>query len=68
MIIMMMTTTSRLELVSPHSLNANVLLQLSQATAEKMDMEPGLSDWHKKFDEYFGGPDDMIKLRKVSEG
>merc|ERR1719239_1231943 len=35
-----------------------------EIAAKKKDMESGQSDWREKFYEYFGGPDDMIKLRK----
>ena len=49
------------------------VLPLSQASVEKVekvttknkDMEFGQNDWSEKFDEYFGGPDDMIKPSKV---
>ena len=65
---MMVRMARMLELVSlsrKSKINADALLRLSQVTVEKKDMESGESDWSEKFDEYFGGPDDMIQPRKV---
>ena len=53
-----MTTKNKVEKVTTKN-------KVEKVTTKNKDMELGQNDWSEKFDEYFGGPDDMIKPSKV---
>ena len=53
-----MTTKNKVEKVTTQN-------KVEKVTTKNNDIESGENDWSEKFDEYFGGPDDMIKPSKV---
>ena len=61
------TTKNKVEKVTTKNKVEKVTTKnkVEKVTTKNKDMESGQIDWSEKFDEYFGGPDDMIKPSKV---